>query len=69
VISKELGDYKETETTSAFSEANLGWLYRPIMGIFGWPWNSEGLDKMVNLHWGFNYVIIWHYTFFRLCKC
>ena len=67
LISKWLGDYKETETTSAFSETNLGWLYKPIMELFGWEWNSEGLDKMVNLHWIFNYIIIWYYIFYRLC--
>lgn len=67
LISKELGDYEDTETTSAFSETNLKWLYKPIMNIFNWPWNSEGLDKMVNLHWAVNYIIIWHYIFFRLC--
>ena len=69
LASKWLGDYKDTETTSAFSETNLKWLYKPIMNVFGWPWNTEGLDKMVNFHWGINYIIIWHYAFFRLCKC
>lgn len=69
VISKNLGDYEEAQTTSAFSETNLKWIYKPIMNIFGWKWDSEGLDKMVNLHWAFNYIVIWYYTFFRLCKC
>jgi hypothetical protein len=70
LISKWLGDYKDTETTSAFSETNLYWLYGPIMHFFGWKWDSKGLDKMVNLHWAFNYVVIWYYIFFRLCvKC
>ena len=67
LISKWLGDYKNTETTSAFSETNLKWIYKPIMDIIGWKWDSEGLDKMVNLHWVCNYVVIWYYIFYRLC--
>jgi len=67
-VSKKLGDYKQTGTTSAFSETNLKWIYKPIMDFFGWEWNTQGLDKMVNLHWMINFVLIWYYIFFRLHK-
>ena len=60
LISKMLGDYQDTQTTSAFSETNLKWIYLPIMNIFGWPWNSEGLAKMVNFHWMTNFIIMWY---------
>ena len=64
IISKKMGDYKNTRTTSNFSEQNLKWLYFPIMKLFKWKWNSVGLDKMVTLHWIINIVLIWIYTFF-----
>ena len=59
-----MGDYKNTRTTSDFSEHNLKWLYLPIMKVFNWKWNSQGLDKMVTLHWIINIILIWIYTFF-----
>ena len=64
IISKKMGDYQESTTTSDFSEHNLKWLYLPIMNIFKWKWNSVGLDKMVTLHWILNIILIWLYTFF-----
>ena len=63
-ISIAMGDYQNSETTSEFSENNLKWLYLPIMNIFGWEWNSKGLDKMVNLHWIINIFLIWYYCFY-----
>jgi hypothetical protein len=64
IISKKLGDMKDTETTSGFSEKYLKWLYKPIMNIIGWEWNNEGLSKMVYLHWSINYFLIWYFLFF-----
>lgn len=64
VISKKMGDMKQTETDSSFSEKYLKWLYEPIMNVIGWDWNDKGLDKMVNLHWLVNFVLIWYYLFF-----
>jgi len=64
IISKKLGYMKETETTSGFSEIYLKWLYKPIMNIIGWKWNSEGLSKMVYLHLSVNYFLIWYFLFF-----
>ena len=64
VISKKLGFYKNSETDSEFSENNLRWLYEPIMKVIGWKWGDKGLDKMVNLHWIINILLIWSYTFF-----
>ena len=64
IWSKKAGDYQEAETTSEFSETNLRWLYEPIMRLFNWPWNSEGLNKMVNLHWIINILLIWICCFY-----
>ena len=65
-MSKEMGDLQDTETTSGFSEANLKWLYEPIMRLFGWKWDSRGLDKMVTLHWIVNIILIWYFCFYYL---
>jgi hypothetical protein len=65
-LSKNMGDYEETKTNSGFSEANLKWLYEPIMRLFDWNWNSRGLAKMVTLHWIFNIVIVWYYCFYLI---
>ena len=62
--SKKYGDMQNIETTSGFSETYLKWLYKPIMDLFGWPWNSKGLDKMVTLHWIINIILVWYYSFF-----
>ena len=64
ILSKKLGDYQDSETTSQFSENYMGWLYKPIMSIFKWEWNSEGLAKMISLHWIFNILLIWNYCFY-----
>lgn len=63
-ISKKHGSMKKTETTSAFSETYLWWLYKPIMNLIGWKWDSKGLDKMVTLHWIINIILVWYYSFF-----
>ena len=63
-LSKKLGYYTDSNTDSEFSENNLGWLYKPIMNIIGWKWDDKGLDKMVNLHWIINILLIWIYTFY-----
>ena len=67
-ISKKKGTYQNSETTSEFSENNLQWLYKPIMNLIGWEWNSEGLNKMVHLHWFINFLIVWYLQFFILQK-
>ena len=59
-ISKKLGAYQDSETNSEFSETNLQWLYKPIMKVLQFEWNSEGLNKMVHLHWFINFVVIWY---------
>lgn len=64
VLSKKFGDLKKSETTSGFSEVYMKWLYHPIMKFIGWKWNSEGLSKIVNLHWIINIFILWYYLFF-----
>ena len=64
VISKKLGDFRETTTNSAFSEVYLKWLYKPIMNIICLEWNDDGINKMIHLHWIINYLLIWYYTFY-----
>ncbi len=70
VIYIEIGDEagvaiaEHHETNSGFSEEYLEWLYRPIMTKIGWSWNSNGLDKMVNLHWLINFILLWYFLFF-----
>ena len=64
ILTKNTGDFKESETTSPFSEKYLQWLYKPIMDTFKWEWNSKGLDKMVTLHSIFNILLVWYYTFY-----
>tara|TARA_B100000902_G_C26972015_1_gene745886 strand:- start:100 stop:291 length:192 start_codon:yes stop_codon:yes gene_type:complete len=55
---------ENTQTTSGFSETYLKWLYKPIMNLFKWEWNTKGLDKMINTHWIVNYILVWYYLFF-----
>ena len=64
IITQKLGDFKETDTTSSFSEKYLKWLYKPITEFFGWGWNEEGLNKAVYLHWIINFILVWYYIFF-----
>ena len=64
IATKQMGNMKYVETESGFSEKYLKWLYKPIMNIIGWNWDSEGIDKMVNLHWGINFVLLWYFLFF-----
>lgn len=65
-ISQKYGGIQNTETTSGFSETYLKWLYEPIMNIFGWKWDSIGLDKIVTLHWIINIILVWYYSFFYI---
>lgn len=64
IITKNMGNMRNTETSSGFSEKYLKWLYLPIMNILGWEWNEEGIDKIVNLHWGINNILLWYYLFY-----
>ena len=63
-LSKEMGNYQNTKTTSSFSEKHLKWLYYPIMRLFGWKWNSDGLAKMVNFHLIINVFLLWIFCFY-----
>lgn len=66
LFSKKMGNYQNAETDSEFSETNLKWLYKPIMRLFGWKWNNDGLNKMATLHWIINITLIWIYCFYFL---
>jgi hypothetical protein len=65
LFTEQQGGLVEVETTSGFSEEYLEWLYRPIMKLIGWKWNSKDLNKMVNLHWLVNFVLLWYFLFFK----
>ena len=64
LATKKLGNMEDVETNSGFSEKYLKWLYKPIMDIIGWKWNEDGINKMVNLHWGINFILLWYYLFY-----
>lgn len=64
IATKKMGNMKNVETDSGFSEKYLKWLYLPIMNLLGWEWDEEGLNKIVNLHWGINFILIWYYLFY-----
>ena len=64
ILGKEMGNMRNSETNSGFSEKYMKWLYQPIMKIIGWEWDELGIDKMVNLHWGFNFFLLWYFLFF-----
>ncbi len=64
IVSQSLGDYKDNDSESAFTEVNCRWLYEPIMKIIGWEWNSKNVGKMVTLHWIINILLVWIYTFY-----
>jgi len=69
LFTEQQGGLIEAETTSGFSEEYLEWLYRPIMKLIGWKWNNKDLNKMVNLHWLVNFVLLWYFLFFKTnCK-
>jgi hypothetical protein len=65
LFTEQQGGLIEAETTSGFSEEYLEWLYRPIMKLIGWKWNGKDLNKMVNLHWLVNFVLLWYFLFFK----
>ena len=69
LLTQSQGGLVEAETDSGFSEEYLEWLYRPIMNVIGWSWDNKGLNKMVNLHWLINFVLLWYFLFFKTsCK-
>ena len=68
IIARKLGAFKETNTTSGFSETYFRWWMEPLMKhVFNWKWNNDGIGKMVHILWGFNFILIWYYIFFIYC--
>ena len=65
ILTKKMGALQNTQTDSGFSETYLKWLYQPIINIIGWKWNDEGLDKVINLHWIINIILIWYFIFYK----
>ena len=68
LISRSLGEKKKKK--SGFSEKYLKWLYKPLMKhVFNLKWNSDGIAKMVNIHWIFNFILLWYFIFYKyVCK-
>jgi len=65
-IENKLDKKNKNET---FSRKHLKWFYNPIMILFGLDWNKEeDLNKIVYIHWGFNYILLWIYLFY-IHKC
>mgnify|MGYP001156859902 FL=1 len=64
MISKQLGDYKDSKTNSEFTENNLKEVYLPIMKFFNWKWDNDGLQKMSTFHWVMNILFVWYYSFY-----
>ena len=66
ILTKKVGD---TKIKNSFSEVYLKWLYHPCMTIIGWDWNNKkDLKKMIYLHHGINFVLLWYYIFY-VAKC
>ena len=57
-LSMDLGDYSQAKTTSQFSEENMMWLYGPIMRLFKWKFDSNGMNKVVTLHSIINILLV-----------
>jgi hypothetical protein len=63
-LTSSIDDDKDT-----FTRKRMGFIYKPIMELFGLEWNNQKhLDLVVNIHLGINYIIMWFYLFFVL-KC
>ena len=65
-LSKLLGDTRNNNSDSSFSETWLKWLYKPLLELFGLKWESKEITKMIYIHWIFNFIIIWNIIFFVL---
>ena len=63
VASQEMGGLQNTQTDSMFSEKYMMWLYGPILKIIGEKKDDKGLDKVIAIHWIFNFILIWIYIF------
>lgn len=63
-LTSSIDDDKDT-----FTQKRMGFIYKPIMRLFGLDWNNkEHLDIVVSIHLGINYIIMWYYLFFVI-KC
>ena len=63
VASQEMGGLQNTQTDSMFSEKYMMWLYGPMLKIIGEKKDDKGLDKVIAIHWIFNFILIWLYIF------
>lgn len=58
-ISMMFGDYSDAKTNAQFSEQNIMWIINPILYIFGWDLNNNGMKKVLTLLAFVNILIIW----------
>ena len=63
IASKNLGGMQNTQTDSMFSEKYMMWLYGPMLKLIGERKNNRGLNKVIAIHWMFNFTLIWIYIF------
>ena len=63
IASKEMGGFQNTQTDSMFSEKYMMWLYGPMLKIIGEKKDNKGLNKVIAIHWIFNFILIWIYIF------
>lgn len=64
LFTKSFNKEVNKDNTRGFSETYLEWFYKPIVKIIGWEWDDNGIDKVVNLHWGINFFLLWYFLFF-----
>lgn len=58
-ISMMFGDYSDAKTNAQFSEQNIMWILKPLLNIFGWDFNNNGMKKVLTLLAFVNIFIIW----------
>ena len=66
IASKKMGGLQNTTTDSMFSEKYMMWLYGPMLKIMGEKKDNKGMDKVIAIHWMFNFILIWIYIFYVL---
>ena len=63
-LSLYLGDYKDQESKSQFSDNHLMWLYNPLIRLCNWENDEKKMNKVATVHSFFNIVLVWHYCFY-----
>ena len=48
---------------AAFSGVYMAWLYKPIAGLLGWPWDKDSVRKLAYVNWIAIFSVIWYNLF------